>query len=134
MAPTEGSVRLANGWSEFQGGVEIFYNGSWFGVCDYSFGMEEGDVVCRQLGFDSAVGTRCCSNYFYSDVPGILSSLECTGYEDNLLSCEHSEVHSGECDWYRLAGVVCRSEYDGVSILRAHFSFLMNAIFNPIYI
>ncbi|XP_030845075.1 deleted in malignant brain tumors 1 protein isoform X2 [Strongylocentrotus purpuratus] len=106
----DGNVRLADGPTELEGRVEISYNGSWFAVCDYIFGIEEADVVCRQLGFDAAIASRCCSQYGYTDLPGILNQVECTGSEDNLLSCPHTEAGYGNCRSYSHAGVVCRRE------------------------
>ena len=106
----DGNVRLADGPTELEGRVEIFYNGSWFAVCDYIFGIEEADVVCRQLGFEAAIAPICCSQYGYTNLPGLFNSVDCAGSEDNLLSCPHTEAGFGNCQRYSHAGVICRSK------------------------
>ena len=37
-----------------EGRVEIFFGDSWGTICDDGWGLEEADVVCRQLGYDHA--------------------------------------------------------------------------------
>lgn len=47
----EGKVRLTNGSSDSEGNVEICYDGYWGAVCENTFGIFDGRVVCRQLGY-----------------------------------------------------------------------------------
>ena len=47
-------VRLVGGNTEYEGRVEIWYQGVWGTVCGDSWGVEESDVVCRMLGFSDS--------------------------------------------------------------------------------
>ena len=61
----EGDLRLDSSFStnSLSGGrLEIFLEGEWGTVCDNGFGLIEGDVACRQLGFFSANRTGNVTN------------------------------------------------------------------------
>ena len=47
----EDRIRLINGDSPIEGRLEVCVNGSWGTVCDDDFGLNEGRVACKQLGF-----------------------------------------------------------------------------------
>ena len=44
-------VRLVDGDYPSEGRVEVFCNGEWGTICSNGFGFEEGDTICRQLGY-----------------------------------------------------------------------------------
>ena len=48
-----GDTRLVNGPTEMEGRVELCWREAWGTVCDRDWGLNDGKVVCRQLGFSS---------------------------------------------------------------------------------
>ena len=52
---THGNVRLVGGYSEYEGRLELCYNGQWSTVCNNGADLRghAATVVCSQLGFDT---------------------------------------------------------------------------------
>eukprot|EP00057_Strongylocentrotus_purpuratus_P014833 XP_011669307.1 PREDICTED: deleted in malignant brain tumors 1 protein [Strongylocentrotus purpuratus] len=102
------NVRLVNGPSPSEGRVEIWYNGQWNTICNDLIGLEEAQVVCRQLGYDTDNVTPRGSAY-YGQGSGPIQAAQCYGWEDTLESCT---LTSGDslCRHYEDAGVRCGSD------------------------
>uniref|UniRef100_A0A8C5HAS3 HHIP-like protein 1 n=1 Tax=Gouania willdenowi TaxID=441366 RepID=A0A8C5HAS3_GOUWI len=105
-----GSVRLvsANGLTD-RGRVEIYIQNEWGTVCDDLFSRRAGDVVCRQLGFTTALAVmkRAVLGEAKTSVRILLDDVECEGEERNLLECKRSRVGRHNCSHEEDVGVIC---------------------------
>lgn len=61
---TSGQVRLIGGSIEFEGRLELCFNGQWTSVCDDTFGIEDAKVACSQLGYPLS-GAESKLNHIY---------------------------------------------------------------------
>jgi hypothetical protein len=89
-----GRLRLISTGSQVAGRLEALVNGVWGPVCDDLFTINGANVVCRDLGFDSAVS--------FATITGItdvfqLDDVNCVGTEATLLDCPHIGVASENC-------------------------------------
>ena len=100
-------LRLANGNRTSEGRVEIFYNGTWGTVCDDSWDLRDAVVVCRQLGYPSALTAIGRASFG----PGIgtiwLDNVECRGSESSIDMCQHNGWGDQDCVHGEDASVVC---------------------------
>ena len=75
----------------------LLISGKWGTVCDKLFSDMEARVVCRQLGY----GTSTTGDISFEDLgegSGMwLESVECSGDESRLTSCNHSVWGSVTC-------------------------------------
>ncbi|KAK5929270.1 hypothetical protein CgunFtcFv8_010512 [Champsocephalus gunnari] len=105
-----GSVRLVttDGLSD-RGRLEIFIRGEWGTVCDDLFTSKAGSVVCRQLGFTTALAVmkRAALGEADRNVRILLDDVECEGGERSLLECKRSRVGKHNCSHGEDVGVIC---------------------------
>ncbi|XP_071959278.1 scavenger receptor cysteine-rich domain-containing protein DMBT1-like isoform X1 [Antedon mediterranea] len=101
------SVRLAGGVTHDRGRVEVFVDGAWGTVCDDSWDLNDANVVCRELGYESASDAKT-SAFFGPGTGNInLDEVCCAGDEHSLLECDHAGSRVHDCDHNEDAGVVC---------------------------
>ena len=101
------AVRLVNGTTEYEGRVEVYYNGQWGTVCDDEWDLNDAEVVCRQLGFGPAIVAK--RNGFYEQGSGEiwLDDLNCVGTESNIGHCLHRGWGFHDCRHSEDAGIMC---------------------------
>ena len=104
------TVRLVGGDSYSDGIVEVYYNGEWGAVCDSGWDQQDANVVCRQLGFESAILVD------FGERPGadiILENVMCSNNDMVLASCGHYGVGiTVNCrSQHKVAGVKCQGTY-----------------------
>ena len=128
---TSGDVRLSGGTVPHHGRVEICVNNAWGTVCDRFWDTTDGNIVCRQLGYqNSGSSAICCisvsvefsgihvgstprhSSFFgVGSLPVLLGGLRCTGSEDSLIECVRDDQVLPGCSYLNIAGVECEGLY-----------------------
>ncbi|XP_030851494.1 deleted in malignant brain tumors 1 protein [Strongylocentrotus purpuratus] len=107
-ADLEKTLRLSGGADENEGRIEIFHDREWGTVCDDSWDIQDGVVVCRHLGY-FGVDTVYEGAHFGEGSGTIwLDDMQCRGTEDRLSDCSGGSswgVHN--CSHAEDAGVRC---------------------------
>ena len=84
-------------------------------VCDDNWDIDDGHVVCKELGFSSALEiTR--EAYFgpvYRDFT--TNNVACTGDEEALELCQRQDKSNTICTRKEAAGVVCKGPEETIS-------------------
>ena len=112
----DGTVRLVGGGNQYEGRVEVSYNGEYGTVCDDYWDDSEAQVVCRMLGYTGGTGYHGQGspssygpqhNYGAGTGEILLTSVDCRGDEGSLFSCRHPGIGVYNCDHREDAGVRC---------------------------
>ena len=83
------AVRLAGVKDiDYAGRVEVFYEGRWGKICRNEWDIDDAKVVCKQLGFKSALAEFIKVDTKDENVSIAMSNVACTGQEYVLASCK----------------------------------------------
>ena len=104
---TDVVVRLVDGPTQYEGRVELYYNGEWGTVCDNGWDLNDAQVVCQELGFGQAFNAS--SQAFYGQGSGTiwLDNVNCVGTEFTIGNCSHNGWGVENCSHGEDASVNC---------------------------
>ena len=100
-------IRLVNGMTRCSGRVEVLHEGQWGSVCDDAWGLQEAEVVCRQMKCGTALGVKYQAHFGPGAGPILLDDLGCNGQERTLGECKHAGFRVNNCGHSEDAGVEC---------------------------
>ncbi|XP_071819270.1 scavenger receptor cysteine-rich domain-containing group B protein-like isoform X2 [Apostichopus japonicus] len=105
----EGSLRLVDGYSNQSGRVEIYHYGEWGTICDDGWGIDESNVVCKQLGYPDAYSYATGASFGQGLGPIMLDEVRCDGSDHTLSQCRHNGWYDHDCIHGEDIGVTCRT-------------------------
>ena len=92
-----GTVRLVDGSTSYEGRVEVYHNGEWGRVCGDGWDLNDAQVVCRQLGYDSAIGASSKGYHGWESGQIRLTDVNCVGTELTIKDCLHRGWRTENC-------------------------------------
>ena len=102
------AVRLVNGGANF-GRVEVLHRGMWGTICAHEWDINDGHVVCRQLGFPSAASVHRRAKFGQGKDPIWTDFFHCGGREASIFDCPHNGWSIENCSHKDDASVICNT-------------------------
>ena len=86
-----------------------FFCGSdqWWTVCSKGWSYNEALVVCRQLGYPTAVENGLGASFEPGNGRVLMENVACTGHESHLGECSFRELEVQLCSYGAPAEVSC---------------------------
>ena len=101
------TVRLVNGNEPNEGRVEVLYNGVWGTVCDDSWDINDGRVVCRSLGYRDVISAPRYAHFGQGYGSIWMDNVHCSGDEAHIFDCPHNGFGNHNCGHSEDASVIC---------------------------
>ncbi|XP_030012414.1 deleted in malignant brain tumors 1 protein-like isoform X2 [Sphaeramia orbicularis] len=98
---------LGPGSTQCSGRVEVYDNGTWRRVCSQQWDTPHAQVVCRQMGCETAQAVSVVGQFGEGTGPVWLDDLFCSGKESSLTECLHHKSDRRDCGYSKDVGVVC---------------------------
>ena len=95
--------------------VQIRNYGRWGSSCDWSWGLTQGHVVCRELGYRRAIFITSGGVFERKSAPIWIKKANCTGNESSIFHCDlkymcSSDKQYADCLYLNhIDGVICES-------------------------
>ena len=86
------------------------HNGEWGTVCDDEWNLIDGNIVCQQLGYPTALGVFHSGYYGPGSGPVLMDNVRCNGSEKHLDECPFKGWGITDCTHNNDAGVECKGE------------------------
>ncbi|KAI4890605.1 hypothetical protein NFI96_008506 [Prochilodus magdalenae] len=109
-ADAHSSIRLVGSGGDCAGRLEVYHRGSWGTVCDDMWGIEDAQVVCRQLQCEVALTSPVPAQFGPGTGPIWLNEVECEGSETSLWNCRFQLCGEDECGHKEDVGVLCSDD------------------------
>ncbi|XP_071945661.1 scavenger receptor cysteine-rich domain-containing protein DMBT1-like [Antedon mediterranea] len=106
-------LRLVGGSSSNEGRVEVNIGNGWGTICDDGWGLQDAQVVCRQLGLPAATSAPIRANFGQGSGSILLDDVVCTGTEEDIIQCGHGGIGNHNCGHHEDASVVCGTTSTG---------------------
>ena len=101
-------IRLVGTSYAYKGRVEIHHPSyGWGTVCDDNFGIPDGNVVCRQLGYSGVAVVYYSPAFGEGTGTILLDDLGCKGRESYIWDCPNRGWASHNCGHNEDASVFC---------------------------
>ncbi|XP_060606305.1 uncharacterized protein LOC132758628 [Ruditapes philippinarum] len=105
----ETPIRLVDGPSIKAGRVEIYYNGSWGGICINDLTTNDTGVMCQMLGYTRSSYILQNLGYAKGNNNITITDLNCFGNESDISDCKASPWQDGVCTSDAALWIACGS-------------------------
>ncbi|XP_021341793.1 neurotrypsin-like [Mizuhopecten yessoensis] len=110
---TDGTKRMVDGPTEFEGRLEIWSGIRWGSVCNIGWHPDNAQVVCRELAYSGVTSVDGETDYGQGRGPTWTDDIICNGDEDELANCNFQSNPDRDCSGGDIVGIHCTPYEDG---------------------